>query len=75
MRTNRLMIEAVACSSLQTAGQHMSDRGSAQCGAQCHHHPGHQSGLFFQNAPGMVTCLNTRIGNKSRSTTDFGKGR
>ena len=51
MRTNRLMIEAVACSSLQMADQHISDRGRAQCGAQCHHHPGHQSGLFFQNGP------------------------
>ena len=30
---------------------------------------------FFKMAPGMVTSLNTRIGNKSRSTTDFGKGR
>jgi hypothetical protein len=30
---------------------------------------------FFKMAPGMVTCLNTSIGNKSRSTTDFGKGR
>ena len=48
MRTNRLMIEAVACSSLQTAGQHISDRGSDQCSAQCRGHPGRQSGLFFQ---------------------------
>ena len=31
MRTNRLMIEAVGCSSLQTAGLHISDRGSASC--------------------------------------------
>src|SRR5688572_9403242 len=46
MRMNRLMIEAVACSSLQTAGQHISDRGSAQCRAQCRGHPGHQSGLL-----------------------------
>jgi hypothetical protein len=30
---------------------------------------------FFKFAPGMVTSLNTHIGNKSRSTTDFGKGR
>ena len=55
MRTIRLMIEAVASSSLQTAGQYISDRGSAQCsaqsGTQCRLHPGHQSGLFFQNGP------------------------
>jgi len=32
--------------------------------------------VFFSNmASGMVTSLNTNIGNKSRSTTDFGKGR
>ena len=30
---------------------------------------------FFKMAPGMVTSLNTSIGNKSRSTTDFDKGR
>jgi hypothetical protein len=30
---------------------------------------------FFKMAPGMVTSLNTSIDNKSRSTTDFGKGR
>jgi hypothetical protein len=30
---------------------------------------------FFKFAPGMVTSLNSRIGNKSRRTTDFGKGR
>jgi hypothetical protein len=30
---------------------------------------------FFKMAPGMVTSLNTNIGNKSRRTTDFGKGR
>ena len=28
---------------------------------------------FFKMAPGMDTGLNTSIGNKSRSTTDFGK--
>ena len=33
MRTNRLMIEAVAWSSLQTAGQHISDSGSDSCSA------------------------------------------
>ena len=49
MRMNRLMIEAVACSSLQTAGLHISDRGSAQSSAHCRGHPDHQSGLFFQN--------------------------
>jgi hypothetical protein len=32
-------------------------------------------GFFFKFAPGMVTSLNTSIGNKSRSTTGFGKGR
>jgi hypothetical protein len=45
MRTNRLMMS----SNLQTAGQHISDRGGAQCSAQWRSHPGHQSGLFFQN--------------------------
>lgn len=49
MRTIHLMIEAVACSSLQTAGQHISDRDSARCGAHCRRYPGHQSGLFFQH--------------------------
>ena len=47
MRTNRLMIEAVACSSLQTAGQHISDKGSVQCSAQWHGHPDHQSAFIF----------------------------
>jgi hypothetical protein len=30
---------------------------------------------FFKFAPGMLTSLNIRIGNNSRSTMDFGKGR
>jgi len=45
MRTNRLMMS----SNLQTAGQYISDRGSAQCSAQWGGHPGHQSGFFFQH--------------------------
>ena len=79
MRTIRLRIEAVACSSLQTAGQHMSDRSSDQGSLNVV-----LNGVaiqvtnlvyFFKFAPGMVTSLNTHIDNKTRSTTHFGKGR